>query len=175
MGFNVCGGIYHIEKYDAFQDAPFSLKTVFAQVDALFQNSKFILTVRDPEEWYESLVKFHMKCMATTKTPEKSDIEKFNYLYDSYVKNAHEHNFLLEVAQDLSFSINWSKIYDKKNYIELFKSRNEMVIRHFSERKQDLLVIDLTKEKNTGKIIDFLNLPSRLVMAMPHANKTLDL
>ena len=48
-----------------------------------------------------------------------------------------------------------------------------MIVRHFSERKNDLLVIDITKEKNTNKIVEFLNLPSLLVTAMPYSNKTL--
>ncbi len=42
----------YINQYDAFQDSPFSMTQIYAQVDALFPNSKFILTYRDPEAWY---------------------------------------------------------------------------------------------------------------------------
>jgi hypothetical protein len=37
----------HIVRYDAFQDVPFSAKSTYAQIDALFPKSKFILTYRD--------------------------------------------------------------------------------------------------------------------------------
>lgn len=47
---------------DAFQDAPFSLPFTFIKLDQYFKNAKFILTIRDtPEQWYNSLTKFHSK------------------------------------------------------------------------------------------------------------------
>jgi len=39
-------------RFDAFQDNPWPL--VYRQMDALHPGSKFILTVRDPQKWYES-------------------------------------------------------------------------------------------------------------------------
>src|SRR4051812_32529219 len=36
----------YIDKYDAFQDVPFAIKSTYAHVDALFPDSKFILTFR---------------------------------------------------------------------------------------------------------------------------------
>ena len=44
-----------------FQDIPFSLPFTFQAMDMLFPGSKFILTVRDPESWYQSMVKFHLQ------------------------------------------------------------------------------------------------------------------
>lgn len=45
-----------------FQDVPFSYPYTFIAMDQAFKGSKFILTVRDnPEQWYNSLVKFHSK------------------------------------------------------------------------------------------------------------------
>jgi hypothetical protein len=162
----------YVESYDAFQDAPFSVKTVFAQMDALFENSKFILTIREPEDWYDSILRFHMKCMKISHKPTKKDIENFHYIYDGYNAEGFKNNWVFVVKKDLSTCIDWEKAYDKSTFIQLYQARNETVIRHFSARENDLLVINLTKEKTTAKIIEFLELPTILTTAMPHANKT---
>lgn len=43
------------EKYDAFQDNPWSI--LYKELDLQFPGSKFILNIRDSEGWYESCVK----------------------------------------------------------------------------------------------------------------------
>lgn len=63
-------------------------------------------------------------------------------------------------------------LFDKDRYIEIYTQRNKAIVRHFSERPDDLLVIDITREKNTRKIVDFPRLPKRLATAVPHFNKT---
>lgn len=50
-----------VAKFDAFQDLPFSQGEVYAVCDALFPDSKFILTERDSEKWFNSLCRFHQK------------------------------------------------------------------------------------------------------------------
>ena len=47
----------HIDRYDAFEDNP--IPQIFKELDAMYPNSKFILTVRDSESWYKS-VKYHI-------------------------------------------------------------------------------------------------------------------
>jgi hypothetical protein len=54
----------------------------------------------------------------------------------------------------------------------IITKRNKEIVRYFSERPDDLLVIDITKEKTTKKIVNFLELPSKLITKMPHLNKT---
>lgn len=44
-----------VEKFDAFQDNPWPL--LFRELDERYPNSKFILTVRRPEDWIRSQVK----------------------------------------------------------------------------------------------------------------------
>ena len=62
-----------VNQYDAFQDMPFSQGVVYSQVDALFPNSKFILTVRNKDDWYESLVRFQTN--GVLKNAEVDNIE----------------------------------------------------------------------------------------------------
>ena len=43
------------EQYDGFQDDPWPL--LFREMDQRFPDSKFVLTVRDPDEWYMSVLR----------------------------------------------------------------------------------------------------------------------
>ena len=47
----------HAEAWDALEDNPIPL--IYKELDQLFPNSKFILTKRDPEKWYQS-VSYHI-------------------------------------------------------------------------------------------------------------------
>lgn len=165
----------YIEKYDAFQDAPFSIKTTFAQVDSLFPNSKFILTVREPEKWFFSLLNFHKKIMCSNSSeirPTKEQISNFPYLYPGYIKYMAENNWLLSLKENYEIAIDWDLSYSKEHYIRLYLERNQAIVRHFSARPKDLLVIDITKESDTSRIVDFLGLPAELTTLVPHENKT---
>ncbi|MEZ4722409.1 MAG: sulfotransferase, partial [Flavobacteriales bacterium] len=47
----------HAELWDALEDNPIPL--IYRELDEMFPKSKFILTKRDPEEWYRS-VSYHI-------------------------------------------------------------------------------------------------------------------
>jgi len=166
----------YIRRHDAFQDAPFSIKSTYAQVDALFPGSRFILTHRPAEEWFESLLQFHRKifgCRPDQARPQPEQVQRFHYLFEGYLAVMAEANWLLDVrGPDLSLSRDWSLNYDPAHYMARYEQRNAEIVRHFSERPDDLLVIDLTRETDTTRIVDFLGLPRALVTAMPHLNKT---
>ena len=165
----------YIENYDAFQDAPFSIKTTFAQVDALFPSSKFILTYREPEAWFNSLLNFHKKIFhvdASIDKPSREDMRKFLHPYPEYVEVMSENHWLIDIDEQFNARVNWDLLYMKNHYVDLYVERNKSIVRHFSARKSDLLVIDITKEKDTSKIVEFLGLPSSLITAVPHLNKT---
>ena len=52
---------HFIEQYDAFKDLPFSAENFYIVADVLFPNSKFILTIRDRNQWFRSLLIFQKK------------------------------------------------------------------------------------------------------------------
>ena len=66
----------------------------------------------------------------------------------------------------------WSKLYDKECYINIYELRNNRIKWYFAASPHKLLVIDVTKESTTRKICDFLNIPQEFVLDMPHENKT---
>lgn len=66
-----------------FQDFPFSKPFTYIALDQAFPKSKFILTIRDsPEQWYNSITKFHAKLWGKDgRVPTKDDLENANYIF----------------------------------------------------------------------------------------------
>ena len=62
-------------------------------------------------------------------------------------------------------------LYDESHYISLYEKRNQEIINFFKE-KPNLLVIDLSKEKNDFKIRNFLDLKEKKPKKIPHLNRT---
>lgn len=162
-----------VNAYDAFQDMPFSQELVYVAADALFPNSKFILTVRDSEDWYRSLTSFHKKMFKVdnlSRLTEQEVYDRFKYLYPGYM---HSYKARLLTSFDGNKKvIDWSKLYDKDYYISMYEQRNNMVRKYFCDAPCKLLVVDVTKERTTESICRFLNIPEKYVISMPHANKT---
>lgn len=160
-----------IRQYDAFQDLPFSQGLTFVAADALFPNSKFILSVRDPEIWFRSLTNFHKKTFGTDlEQLSERGVREINYLYHGYIYA--NKTRLLTTFKDNEQLIDWTKLYDEEYYIEQYKQRNEAIKKYFSNAPGKLLVIDVTKEATTERLLDFLNIPKDLITLMPHDNKT---
>jgi len=165
----------YIRAHDAFQDAPFSIKTTYAQVDALFPGSRFILTYRPADDWFRSLVSYHAKVMGECDErgrPTAEAVRRLDYIQPGYVANLAETNWLADVTDELEVRKDWSLLYDEAHYKALYMRRNRDIVRHFIERPRDLLVIDVTRESDTRRIVDFLGLPAHLVRPMPHMNRT---
>ena len=160
-------------QYDAYQDMPFSQGEVYVVADALFPSSKFILTERISEDWFNSMCNFHKKIFKIEnlqKLTENDVKKKFNYLYPGYGhENKRRH---LATFYGEKLEIQWQKIYDKEYYINNYEQRNERIKKYFMNAPGKLLVIDVTKEKSTRKICDFLQIPQEFSIDMPHANKT---
>ena len=159
--------------YDAFQDMPFSQGLTYVAADAIFPNSKFILSERPDASWYKSLCNFHNKIFKSddlSKLTEADVLKKFTYLYPGYVHSQKER--LLSSFENNSTKVNWGKLYDADWYIDMYTRRNEEIKRYFMKAPEKLLVIDVTQEKTTEKICRFLNIPNEYIINMPHINKT---
>ncbi|MGV6846887.1 MAG: sulfotransferase [Marinibacterium sp.] len=167
----------YVEKYQAFQDVPFSHGQTYAQVDALFPGSKFILTIRDPETWFRSFYRFAHLVAEHRKLPKPSRelLESYDYPYPGGLADlvrATALDFLGPLGRPVT---NWHLFLDKTTHIQGYRQRNTAIHRHFLFRPEDLLVIDLSKEKDVSRIARFLGLPQDVNFAMPHKHKTDDL
>ena len=163
----------YCDHWDAFQDAPFSYEDNYIIFDVLFPNSKFILTIRDELSWFESLLRFHKKVFNfrfKRQATESFFKDKNLYLERNYIYEAQRRTVMRFDSGQLFFD--WKGLYNRKKRINSYRLRNEAVVRYFLDRPEQLLIIDVTKEIDTSKIVEFLGLPKEKIVLMPHKNKT---
>lgn len=124
-----------LDKYNAVTDLPIPL--IYKQLDKLYPNSKFILTIRDPQDWLES-VKKHW-----------SNTNPFKHQWDNDVFSHKVHKMLYG-----------QKEFDAQVFLERYNTHTREVIDYFKHRKQDLLILDLSENENHWiKLCKFLNQP----------------
>jgi len=142
---------------------PFSLPGTYQHLDAYFKNAKFILTERDtPEQWYESLVKFHSKKWSDGKSvPTASDLKEATYRYKGYAYIANK--YIYNTPDD--------DLYNKDILIEKYIRYNKNVKDYFESRPEKLLIINISNSSDYSKLCAFLNKPTTKE-DFPWENKT---
>ena len=73
---------------------------------------------------------------------------------------------------DLNIYDDTSLTYDKDHNISLYVSRRDSILKYFSKRPSDLLVLDLSKEADISKVVRFLAMPEWVNFSMPRSNST---
>ena len=147
---------------DAFQDVPFSNADTFRAVDAAYPGSRFILTVRDsPEQWFDSLVRFHTRIVGKGRLPTADDLREFDYRYKGYLWDAFVH----------SYGSDERLLYDRDTYIANYVEHNRSVREYFRRRPADLLEINVGDADAMPRLCAFLGVPYR-GQAMPHLNRS---
>lgn len=147
---------------DAFQDVPFSYEYTFQALDKHFPGSKFILTVRDsPEQWYESLVRYHTKIVNKGRLPTADDLKEFSYRYKGY---------LWESAQ-LVYGVDEKTLYDKEIYIARYLNHNRQIVEYFRYRPDDFLILNVAEANAMENLCAFVGIEHR-GQQMPHLNKS---
>lgn len=155
--------IQYCRESEFFQDVPFSLPKTFEVVDAAYPGSRFILTVRDsPDQWYESLVRFHSRLVGSTGPPSADQLRAFPYRRPGFVYDSVRRQFGTD-DDDL-----YNAEILKRSYIE----HNRRVIDYFSRRPQDLLVLNLADQCAVEIFCDFMKLDRTEFSAFPHENRT---
>ena len=164
---------------DAFQDSPFAQGRIYAALDALFPDSRFILTVRDPAEWFRSLESFTAKRYGVASGAITRELmEQDGYLFPGYVAEAHAFTYLLEPPSYRpgvrgGGTVRWDRLFDRDHYIAVYERRNQEIRDHFKGRPEHLLEIDFTQETTIQRVTDFLGLgPEFGLLPVPHMNAT---
>jgi hypothetical protein len=130
-----------------FQDVPFSYPYLYVYLDQVFPGSKFILSVRDDaEQWYRSITRFHGKRFGTDGAPPTAE----------ELKNA--------TYRKLGFAYNTVKVhgttdedpYHKQTMIDHYNAHNRAIEVYFRYRPDDLLVVNLAKDEDYKRFIQFL-------------------
>lgn len=146
---------------EAFQDAPFSWPYTWVILHEHFPYAKFILTIRNEEDWYNSITKFHTKLFSKeNKMPNKEDLQNANYRYKGFVWDANR--AVWKTPED--------DIYNKKIMIENYNRHNNDVL-HFFKDNPNFIVIDLSDKNSYSQLCSFLN-KKPISKTFPHLNKT---
>jgi hypothetical protein len=140
---------------DAFQDAPFSYPGLHKELDNAFPNSKFILTVRNnPDEWFNSLVRFHTKLFSSDlrRPPTENDLENATYRYKGYMLESHK--FLYGYPE--------TSLYDREAYKLAYIKNNVEKREYFKERSNDFSEINLRVKDDFSRLCKFLNIETNI-------------
>lgn len=145
----------------AFQDAPFSWPYTWLVLFEHFPNAKFILTVRDEEEWYKSITSYHSKLFSGGKrVPTMKDLQNAKYRYKGFVWDASR--AVWKTPED--------DVYNKEMFIENYKRHNEDVL-HFFKDKPNFISLNVSQKGSYLQLCEFLN-KKPLYGDFPHLNKT---
>lgn len=128
-----------------FQDVPFSWPNTYIHLDKAFPNSKFILSIRDPEQWYNSMVN-HMARRITNsnRIPTVKELKEFRdgYYWKSMVKN--------QFAP-------LEEPFNKEAQIKSFNAYNRTIIEYF-ENTGKLLVLDVSEVNDYSRFCNFIGI-----------------
>lgn len=143
-----------LDNYGAFADVPFP--GLYQEMDKLFPRSKFILTVRDPESWWKSLL-WHFNFSREKRLRKYGFYNSFSFLEKiQYNKYPPKSDFL--------------DIKDKDIYIAKFNRHIKEVEKYFKNRS-DLLILEISDKKLWQKLCNFLDKPLPSNLSIPWIGK----
>lgn len=148
---------------EAGQDIPYSLPYTFQALDAAFPGSKFILTLRDsPEQWYDSLVRFHAQLMRCEgRLPTAADLKKLPYLTPGWLYR----------AQRTIYGVDDEHLYDPDIYMRHYAVHAYTVTEYFRHRPGQLLVLNVADPEAMQQLCGFLGIEFS-GQDMPHLNRS---
>lgn len=159
---NYRGLINFCERFEVFQDVPFSFPRTYRVLFEYFPDAKFILTTRDnAEQWYQSLIRFHTKIVGKGRVPTADDLKAFPYRRVGWLWD----------AQCLGYGIDEATLYDPDIYKAAYMSHNREVSEYFSDKPGNLLEVNLSDPEAAQKIKRFLDI-SHMELEMPHLNRS---
>lgn len=149
-----------VQAHDSFEDFPFCARGLYKHLDNQFPNSKFILTVRDPESWYSSLLNYF----------RPAPTESSSLLVNSKNNSELPIGGLYGLINYMLATFGTIDLADKDKLLEGFNKHNTEVQIYFKSRPDDLLVVNWTKGDGWKELSDFLGVPVSSC-AFPHANR----
>jgi hypothetical protein len=130
--------------YDAASDI--SVSVAFRELDRAFPGSRFILTIRDPAHWLESI--------------------------EAHLARRNTHAYTGRTpAGMLRERVYGSRTFNRDRYTRAFRCHTEAVDEHFRSRPDDLLVMDICSGQGWDHLCPFLGLPTP-TEPFPHRHKT---
>lgn len=132
---------YHkIDKWDAMTDTP--IPYFYKELDRHYPGSKFILTIRDIDEWLDSC--------------EKNHIWPGEYVHD---KAANNFLYLTQILR-LHHALYGSVWFDRKRFRHFYEKHVDDVLSYFGNRLDDLLIYNLSNGDEWKPLCQFLDRPA---------------
>ena len=129
-----------LDDYDGLTDI--TVAPYFEDLDRLYPESKFVLTVREEAGWLKSC-KNHWTGRSAFDAGDGSD----------------EHKTHMEIRRFLRAAVYASYDFEPERFVRTYRRHVENVKRYFADRPNDLLVLDITKGEGYEKLAPFLGVP----------------
>jgi Sulfotransferase domain len=134
-----------LEDYQGVVDIP--VAPYYAQLDKIYPDSKFILTVRDKHSWLSSIeTHWRSRSARMNKNPQYKEFTQF-----------------------ISACVSGSLRYNKDRFLYVYDTHVRNVKDYFQSRPEDLLILDICGGDGWEKLCSFLGLPIPEAR-FPHAN-----
>lgn len=130
---NNLGKSISLERFYTICDIPIS--QLYKQLDLVYPNSKFVLTIREESDWIESI-----------KNHFDSKINPFQKTWD---QDPFTHKIHLYIYG--------RKKFDKEIFLSAYRKHNAEVIEYFKDRPNDLLIMNMNKKNEWKELCNFLD------------------
>lgn len=129
--------IPNVNDFDLFSDIPFNLFNSFKYFEKNFPDAKFILIIRNLDDWVDSNIRWQKKLLTTTHKGFLGNIF-FNYQYYGAIQD--------------------NKVVDVELFKKAYNDYHESIYKYFEDKKDKLLIMNLEKIE-IDKIYSFISLP----------------
>jgi hypothetical protein len=153
-----------VDRYEAFQDVPFSSSWFLPELYARYPDAKYVLTLRDPDDWFESIANHHYGKLGLPRDADPAlvahRLKADTYIAPGYLHGTHTRQFAIG-SDDL--------LYDRAHYKQNLEEHNALVRRTIPA--DQLFELEIAKTRETGELCAFLGIPPILKRRMPWANR----
>ena len=129
--------IPNVNDFDLLSDISFNLFNSFKYFEKNFPDAKFILIIRNLDDWVDSNIRWQKKLLTTTHKGFLGNIF-FNYKYYGAIQD--------------------NKVVDVELFKKAYNDYHESIYKYFEDKKDKLLIMNLEKIE-IDKIYSFISLP----------------
>jgi len=133
-----------IRHFDAFADLPWGGTDLYRWLAQAYPDARFVLTLRDPQRWYQSLLGLALKV-----NPDMNAVLQANH-----ARGAYGSTMIMRRLWGLD-----SFTDAREPLIQRFEAYNRDVQEFFREQPERLLAVDLTRQPRWDDLCRFLDKP----------------
>lgn len=152
-----------VERHEAFQDVPFSATWLLPELVRRHPDARYILTLRDPEDWFESLANHHFSLFGLPRDAPREEVARALRRMGTVpgaLERSHRRQYGIEDD---------SRLYDRARYVANFRAHADAARALVPADR--LLEIDLSEHADTAALCRFLGIPEALAIPMPRENR----